>query len=160
MATARICWRCVTETEVRYGLLSAHLSGLCQGEVLRDYADLGADDILILSEAFEHEDSTADVNADAVALPVCCVDLLALETEVAALVDVAEDAEAELDRMENCGVEGAESILGLLEGDGACHFVSDALLVGGGVEVWFGLKGEAETTVDFAVGCEDKGGGE
>jgi len=127
---------------------------------LRDYADFGADDILILSEAFEHEDSAADVNADVIALPVCCVDLFARETEVAALVDVPEDAVAELDRMENCGVEGAESIFRSLEGDGACHFVSDAFLVGGGVEVWFGLKGEAETTVDFAVGREDKGGGE
>lgn len=105
--------------EATAALLSAHLSGLRQGEVLRDYADFGADGILILSEAFEHEDSAADVNADAVALPVCCVDLFARETEVAALVDVPEEAVAELDRMENCGVEGAESIFGLLEGDGA-----------------------------------------
>ncbi len=142
------------------GLLSAHLSGLCQGEVLRDRTDFGAYDILTLSEAFEQEDSAADVNDDAIALPVCCVDLLALETEVAALVDVPEDAVAELDRMEDCGFEGAESIFGSLEGDGARHLVSDTLLVGGGVEVWFGLKGEAETTVDFAVGREDEGGGE
>jgi hypothetical protein len=78
------------------GLLSAHLSGLCQGEILRDYTDLGADDILTLSEAFENEDSAADVNADAIALPVCCVDLLALQTEVAPLIDVPEHAEAEL----------------------------------------------------------------
>ena len=69
----------------------AHLSGLCQGEVLRDCTDFSAYDILTLSEAFEQEDSAADVNADAIALlPVCCVDLLALQTEVAALISYCE----------------------------------------------------------------------
>ena len=79
----------ILEQDSGAGLLSADLSGLGQGEVLRDYADLGADDILTLSEALEHEDSAGDVNADAIALPVCCVDLFALETEVATLIDVS-----------------------------------------------------------------------
>ena len=148
------------EAEVALGITVGSFERLAPGQVLRDCTDFGAYDILTLSEAFEQEDSAADVNADAIALPVCCVDLLALETEVAALIDVPEDAVAELDRMEDCGFEGAESIFGSLEGDGARHLVSDALLVGGGVEVWFGLKGEAETTVDFAVGREDEGSGE
>jgi hypothetical protein len=49
---------------------SADLSRLVQGEILRDDADLGAHDVLILSKTFEHEDSAGDVNADAIALPV------------------------------------------------------------------------------------------
>jgi hypothetical protein len=86
------------------GLLFADLGGLGQGKVWRDQADPGANGILILSEAFEHEDSSADVNTEAVALPVVCVDLFARQTEMAALIDVTEQAEAELDGMEDGGV--------------------------------------------------------
>ena len=120
---------------------------------MRDQADPGANGILILSKAFEHEDSSADVNADAVALPVLSVDLFARQTEMAALIDVTEDAEAELDGMEDRGVEGAKSVFRLLYGDGSGHFTRYAFLVGGGVEVGLRLKVEAKATVDFAVRC-------
>jgi hypothetical protein len=87
--------------------LSADLNRLVQGEILRDDADIGARGVLILSKAFEQEDSAADVNADAIALPVIGVDLFTRQTEVAALIDVSEQAEAELDWMEDGGVESA-----------------------------------------------------
>jgi hypothetical protein len=136
--------------------LTADLSGLGQGEVLRDGTDIGANGVLILSEAFEHEDAASDVNADAVALPVPGVDLSARETEVAALIDVAEHAEPEVDRTEDFGVEGAESGFGLLQGDSSFHFVSYAFLVGGRTKAGFRLKGEAEATIDFAIGRQDE----
>jgi hypothetical protein len=128
------------------------LGGLGQGEVLWDQADLGANGILILSEAFEHEDSSADVNTDVIALPVLCVDLFARQTEMAALIDVTEEAEAELDGMEDCGIERAEPVLGLLHGNGSRHFVGYTFLVGGRVKFGLRLKGEAKATVDFAIG--------
>ncbi len=94
-------------------------------------------DFLILSEAFEHEDAAADVNGDVVALPVLGVDLLARETEVTTLIDVAEHAEAEVDGVDDFGVEGAESVFGLLERDSANHFLGYTFLVGGGTKVGF-----------------------
>ena len=118
---------------------------------MRDGADFGAIGLLILSQAFEHEDAAADVNADVVALPVLCVDLFARETEVAALVDVAEHAEAEVDWVDDFGVESAESVFGLLHGDGACQLVSDTFLVGGRPELGLGLKGKTGAAIDFAV---------
>ena len=125
---------------------------------MRNGADLGANHILTLSEALEHEDASGHVNADAIALPVLRVDLFSLKTEVAALVDVAEHAEAELDWMGDGGVQRAESILGLLYGDGACHLVSDAFLVGGRPKVGFCLKVEASAAVSIAIGLDDEGG--
>ena len=77
--------------------LTNDLSGLRQGKVLRDDTDIAANGVLILGEGFEHEDAAIDVNADAVALPIFGVDLLAGEAEVAALIDVPEDAEAKVD---------------------------------------------------------------
>ena len=137
----------------------ADLSRLGEGEVSRDDTDFGANDVLTLSEAFEQEDSAGDMNTDAITLPVLCVNLFAVETEMAALIDVPEHAEAEFDGMKDGGVEGTESVFGLLQGDGACHFTGYAFRVGGRVKVGFGLKGEAEATVCFAVGREDEAGG-
>ena len=138
------------------GSRSTDLSGLRQGKVLRDDADLGANGVLILGKALEHEDAAVDVDADMVALPVLFVDLFAREAEMAALIDVAEHAEAELDWMNDFGVEGTESIFGSLQGDSACHLVSYALLVGGRAKVGLGLKVEAEATIGFAIGRQDE----
>jgi hypothetical protein len=78
--------------------LPDELSRLCEGEVVGDDADVGADGrVLALGEALEHEDAAGDVNVDVVALPVGRIDLFTHEAEVAALVDVAEHAEAEVD---------------------------------------------------------------
>ena len=62
--------------------------GLGEGEVVGDCPDFGANGLLILSEALEHEDAAVDVDGDVVALPVLFVDLFARETEMAALIDV------------------------------------------------------------------------
>src|SRR5882724_3681153 len=138
------------------GSLPADLSGLRQSKVLRDHADLGANGLLILSEALEHEDAAVDVDGDMVALAVFCVDLCARQTEMTALIDVPEHAVAELDWMDDCRVQGAESVFGPLQGDGACHLVSYALLVGGRPKVGLRLEGEAEATVGFAIGRQDE----
>jgi len=123
---------------------------------LRDYADLGANGLLILSKALEHEDAAVDVDADVVALPVLFIDLFARQTEMTALIDVPEHAEAELDWADDGGVEGAESVFGSFQGDRACHFVSYAFLVGGRPKVGLRLKVEAEATVGFAIGRQDE----
>ena len=135
------------------------MSGLGEGQVLRDDSDVGAEGVLILSEGFEHEDAAGDVNADAIALPVFWVDLLAGEAEMAALIDVAEHAVAKVDGMEDGSFERAEPVVGLFDGDGARHLVSDTFLVGGGAEFRFGLEGETGAAVDFADGRENVGGG-
>jgi len=141
------------------GSLASELGGLRQGQVLGDESDCCANGVLVLSEAFEHEDAAVDVHAEAVTLPVLGVDLFAGEAELAAFIDVPENAEAELDWMEDASLEGAESVFGLFHGDGACQLVSDTFLVGGGPELGLGLKGKTGAAVDFAVRCEDVGGG-
>ncbi len=135
------------------------MSGLCQGKVLWDDADIGANGVLILSETFEHEDAAIDVNAEAVSLPVFGVDLFAGEAEMAAFIDAPKHAKAELDWMEDAGFKGAESVFGLLYGDRACQLVSDTFRVGGRPELGLGLKGKTGAAVDFAVRSEDVGGG-
>ena len=89
-----------------------------------------------------------------------CVDLFARETEVTALIDVAEHAEAEVDGADDFGVEGAESVFGLLERDGADHLLGYTFLVGGGTKVGFRLKVVAKAVVRLTVGCEDESVGE
>ena len=132
--------------------LAGELGGLRQGQVQRDYTDLATNGFLILREAFEHEDAAVDVDGHAIALPVLFVYLLALQAEMTTFIDVSEHAEAELDGTDDFGVEGAKSVFGFLDGDGAYHLVSDAFLVGGWTKFGLGLEGEAETSVDFAIG--------
>src|SRR5438445_344776 len=106
----RVAWR---GRRTKPWSLLGELSGLGEGQILRDDSDVAADGVLILSESFEHEDAAGDVNADAIALPVFLVDLLAGQAEMAALIDVAEHAVAKVDGMEDGGLERAESVVGL-----------------------------------------------
>lgn len=119
-----------------------------------------------LADVFDHHD--ADIEADALPFfePDADVPLLALHFEVCAFVDLAEDAKAETDIVEDEGIDFGNLAVGLVEADGAAdlfkefgaglfRFVTGARLkgndlAGAAVVHLRGATTEDESTGDFA----------
>lgn len=124
-------------------------AGLGQGEILRDGMEIGACLAFILADGFEHKDTAMDVNGDEVRFPVTGADLAAMNLESPSLVDVAEQAKAEVHGMFDDTMDIDHALVAQIDGHGTGKGMDDAGFISGRDKRRVGLEGEAD---DVAVG--------
>ncbi len=121
---------------------------------------VGFDFVVLLADVFEEQGAAADVDVAFGDLPVSGDDLAAFDVEGAALIEAAEEAEAEFDVFGEFSAEGADAVAVVGDDDLAGHGAHDAGFVVGRVEGGVGAIVEGEVLGGVGGDGPEEGGGE